>query len=126
MKNSTVKIRPGADFALWILKNSTVKIRPGVDFALWILSVLFFKIRRHLQNLPFQLPFANLQSKIRLSYIIMLKSNPCHLGIAGKNPALGPPKSALGLELRSTASGRFWRPEGWIISSNPEVAGVGF
>ena len=27
----------------------------------------------------------------------MLKSNPSYLGIAGKNPALGPPKSALGL-----------------------------
>ena len=49
----------------------------------------------------------------------MLKSTPWHLGIAGKNhalgpqkSALGPPKSALGLELRSTASGRFWRPLG--------------
>ena len=27
----------------------------------------------------------------------MLKSNPSYLRIAGKNPALGPPKSALGL-----------------------------
>ena len=27
----------------------------------------------------------------------MLKSNPSYLGIAGRNPALGPPKSALGL-----------------------------
>ena len=59
----------------------------------------------------------------------MLKSTPWHLGIAGKNhalgpqkSALGPPKSALGLELRSTASGRFWRPLGRIF---PESLGQG-
>ena len=56
-----------------------------------------FKIHRQAQNPPLFIPFAILLSKIHLSYIIMLKSNPSYLGIAGKNPALGPPKSALGL-----------------------------
>ena len=38
----------------------------------------------------------------------MPKSIPWYLGISGKNPALGPPKSALGQDFFQNPSDRGW------------------
>ena len=50
----------------------------------------------------------------------MSKSIPWYLGISGKNPALGPPKSALGPATHGPWADFFQNPSdrGWIFYQN--------